>query len=79
MGRLVYLDNAATTKTSPEVVKAMLRISVKTTEIQAAFIQLAAKRKQLSRQPERRSPHRSERSRRKFILRQAVRRRITGQ
>lgn len=40
MSKLIYLDNAATTKTAPEVVEAMLPILQNTMEILPAYIAL---------------------------------------
>ena len=52
---MIYLDNAATTKTAPEVVEAMLLISANTTEIHPVFMQLQEKAKKPSPKEESRS------------------------
>ena len=64
---MIYLDNAATTKTAPEVVEAMLLISANTTEIHPVFMQLQEKAKKPSPKEESRSQTCSAQNRRKFI------------
>ncbi len=43
MDDMIYLDNAATTKTAPEVVEAMLPILANCTETHPAFMKLLEK------------------------------------
>ena len=45
MSKLIYLDNAATTKTAPEVVDAMLRIFLNFMETRPVFMILPRRAK----------------------------------
>ena len=78
MGKMIYLDNAATTKTAPEVVEAMLLISANTTEIHPVFMQLQEKAKKPSPKEESRSQKFLEQRKKKFISQQVVPSLITG-
>ena len=68
MGKMIYLDNAATTKTAPEVVQATRPV----------FMILQARAKRRSPKEESRSQKFLEQRKKKFISQQVVPSLITG-
>ena len=78
MGKMIYLDNAATTKTAPEVVQAMLPYFSEYYGNPSSIYDFAARAKRRSPKEESRSQKFLEQRKKKFISQQVVPSLITG-
>ena len=78
MGKMIYLDNAATTKTAPEVVQAMLPYFSEYYGNPSSIYDFAGKSKEAITKGRERSQKFLEQRKKKFISQQVVPSLITG-
>lgn len=78
MSKLIYLDNAATTKTAPEVVEAMLPYFTEYYGNPSSVYSFAAQNKEVITQQREIIAKRSVPKQKKFTLQQVVQSLITG-